>query len=47
MKLDKWPTKIEPFYASGEEYKQLLAAGTSELSDLQPCSMRMTAIPCC
>lgn len=35
MKLDKWPTKIEPFYASGEEYKQLLAAGTSELSDLQ------------
>jgi PPK2 family polyphosphate:nucleotide phosphotransferase len=33
--LDKWPTSVEPFCSSTEEYKELLAENVDQLSDLQ------------
>jgi PPK2 family polyphosphate:nucleotide phosphotransferase len=35
IRLDKWPTKIRPFYKSEEHYKELLAGDVKELSALQ------------
>lgn len=33
--LDKWPTRVEPFYASKASYAERLKAGTQRLSALQ------------
>ncbi len=33
--LDKWATRMKPFYKSEKGYKELLAADVGELSDLQ------------
>ncbi|TWT43886.1 Polyphosphate kinase 2 (PPK2) [Phycisphaerae bacterium RAS1] len=33
--LDKWPTKVKPFYESREEYEALLADAVAQLSKLQ------------
>ncbi len=33
--LEQWPTAVGPLYASGKEYRKLLAAGTERLSELQ------------
>jgi PPK2 family polyphosphate:nucleotide phosphotransferase len=35
VRLEKWPTRVEPFYRGKEEYGALLAAHVKELSDLQ------------
>ncbi len=35
VKLDKWPTSVEPFYSSKEDYKEVLAEDVDQLSDLQ------------
>jgi PPK2 family polyphosphate:nucleotide phosphotransferase len=35
VRLDKWTTKIRPFYKSEEHYKELLAGDVQELSALQ------------
>ncbi len=35
VKLDKWPTLVDPVYESKKEYKKLLAKQVDELSDLQ------------
>src|SRR5579863_4709027 len=35
VKLDKWPTKVEPAYKSREHYQQLLAEHVARLSSLQ------------
>src|ERR1700756_1093605 len=35
VKLDKWPTKVEPVYKSREHYQQLLGEHVSRLSSLQ------------
>jgi PPK2 family polyphosphate:nucleotide phosphotransferase len=35
VKLDKWPTLVDPVYGSKKEYKTLLAKQVEELSDLQ------------
>ncbi|HXP83809.1 MAG TPA: ADP-polyphosphate phosphotransferase [Bryobacteraceae bacterium] len=35
VRLDKWATKIRPFYKSEPHYKELLAADVKELSGLQ------------
>jgi PPK2 family polyphosphate:nucleotide phosphotransferase len=35
VKLAKWPTRVEPHYQSDSDYKELLAASTQRLSELQ------------
>lgn len=35
VRLDKWPTRVEPFYTSKESYAERLEAGTRRLSELQ------------
>lgn len=35
VKLKQWPTRVEPFYQSKEEYKELLDAHVAEMSALQ------------
>ena len=35
VRLERWPTRIEPYYRSGEEYEQLLAEHHGELRELQ------------
>ena len=35
VRLDRWPTHIEPLYESRSGYEHALAAGTRRLSDLQ------------
>src|ERR1700687_4460015 len=35
VKLDKWPTKVEPVYKSREHYQQLLSEHVARLSSLQ------------
>jgi len=35
VKLKQWPTKVEPFYQSKEDYQKILAAHVKELSTLQ------------
>jgi len=35
VKLDTWPTEVDPVYASKKEYKKMLAEQVDELSDLQ------------
>ncbi len=35
VKLEKWPTRAEPHYQSDSDYKELLAASTQRLSELQ------------
>lgn len=35
IKLDKWPTKVEPVYRSKAQYKELLGEHVEKLSDLQ------------
>jgi PPK2 family polyphosphate:nucleotide phosphotransferase len=35
VRLDRWPTRIEPLYASKDDYEEALAAGTGRLSELQ------------
>jgi PPK2 family polyphosphate:nucleotide phosphotransferase len=35
VKLDKWPTLVNPVYKSKKHYKELLEAQVAELSDLQ------------
>ncbi|MCX4145201.1 MULTISPECIES: ADP-polyphosphate phosphotransferase [Paraburkholderia] len=35
VKLDKWPTKVEPAYSSREHYQQLLGEHVARLSSLQ------------
>ncbi len=35
VRLDKWPTRIEPFYDSPESYAERLEAGTRRLAELQ------------
>jgi PPK2 family polyphosphate:nucleotide phosphotransferase len=35
LKLDEWPTRVEPFYESKENYKEMLAEHTSKLSKRQ------------
>lgn len=35
VKLDKWPTRVKPVYASKNEYKALLAKQVEELSEQQ------------
>jgi hypothetical protein len=34
VKLDKWPTKVEPVYKSREHYQQLLSEHVARLSSL-------------
>ena len=36
VKLDKWPTRVKPYYASKENYEALLEANTAKLRDRQP-----------
>jgi PPK2 family polyphosphate:nucleotide phosphotransferase len=36
VKLDKWPTRVKPYYASKENYEALLATYTAKLRDRQP-----------
>ncbi|MEN3353185.1 MAG: hypothetical protein V7640_1343 [Betaproteobacteria bacterium] len=36
VKLDKWPTKVRPYYRSKAHYEELLAAHVDELRKLQP-----------
>lgn len=35
VRLDKWPTRVEPFYTSKRSYAKRLDAGTRRLSELQ------------
>jgi PPK2 family polyphosphate:nucleotide phosphotransferase len=35
LDLDKWPTRVKPFYKSKEHYQELLAAQVEALSELQ------------
>ena len=35
VKLDKWPTRVEPFYQSKKDYRKLLEAQIDELSEQQ------------
>jgi PPK2 family polyphosphate:nucleotide phosphotransferase len=35
VRLDKWDTRVKPFYKSEEHYKELLNEGVEELSTLQ------------
>lgn len=35
VNLGKWPTRVDPIYASKKDYRKLLDAGTRQLSDLQ------------
>jgi PPK2 family polyphosphate:nucleotide phosphotransferase len=35
VKLDKWPTRVDPVYKSKQHYQKLLEAQVTELSDLQ------------
>jgi PPK2 family polyphosphate:nucleotide phosphotransferase len=35
VRLEKWPTRAEPHYESDSDYKELLAASTQRLSELQ------------
>jgi PPK2 family polyphosphate:nucleotide phosphotransferase len=35
IKLKKWPTRVEPFYRSKEEYKEILEEHVTEMSKLQ------------
>lgn len=35
VRLDRWPTRIEPLYATKTDYQRALAAGTERLSELQ------------
>src|ERR671937_2864595 len=35
VRLERWPTRIEPYYRSREEYEQLLAEHHGELRELQ------------
>jgi PPK2 family polyphosphate:nucleotide phosphotransferase len=35
IKLRKWPTKVEPFYASKQQYKKLLERHVEQLSEQQ------------
>ena len=35
IRLDEWPTRVEPLYQSKKEYKKLLKAQIAELSDQQ------------
>jgi PPK2 family polyphosphate:nucleotide phosphotransferase len=36
VKLDKWPTRVKPYYASKGNYEALLATYTAKLRDRQP-----------
>jgi PPK2 family polyphosphate:nucleotide phosphotransferase len=35
VRLDKWPTRVEPFYKSKKQYKKMLAEHVEQLSDRQ------------
>lgn len=35
VRLDKWPTRINPFYKSKKNYRKLLSTGTRQLSNQQ------------
>ena len=35
VKLKKWPTRVKPFYRSGDEYRSILKRHVEKLSDLQ------------
>jgi PPK2 family polyphosphate:nucleotide phosphotransferase len=35
VRLERWPTRVEPHYRSARHYRELLAAGTRRLSELQ------------
>jgi PPK2 family polyphosphate:nucleotide phosphotransferase len=36
IKLDRWPTRVKPYYDSKEEYEALLAADVGRLRERQP-----------